>query len=252
MRRILLVLAAALLLPATANAKEIEKAVVCGAEGCKTVGHPGHEIANGGSGAGRIPPPGPYYSVELFVGDDGGAHGSWTVYYAPEPGAISYAGEGGDFVWSQLPAEAAALYRQASAALEPFPSPRFHTVLIDGRAVADPQSYLRLLTVPSAGSAYPDEPDWQRVELRADRENPWSLSKLEYSPATDVLVRGSEFVLLKPALAERVEARGSLGSGPGSAFDWPLVSGSVLVAAAAGLAGLLLARRGRAPHVGTA
>lgn len=252
MRRILLVLAVALLLPATAGAKEIEKVVVCGAGGCETVDRPGQAIANGGSGGGRTPPPGPYYSVELFVGDGQGARDSWTLYYAPDARMISFAGEGGDFVWSELPSGTAALYRKATAGLEPFPTPRFGSVLVGGRAVADPQSYLRLLTVPTTGTAYPDQADWQRVELRADRENPWSRSRLEYSPATDVLVRGWEFVQLPPALAQRVEARESLGSAPSSGFDWPLVSGSVLAAAALGLAALLLLRRGRTPRPGTA
>ena len=252
MRRILLVLAAALLLPATAGAKEIEKVVVCGAAGCETVDRPGQAIANGGSGGGRIPPPGPYYSVEIFVGDGQGAHDSWTIYYASDARMISFAGEGGDYVWSELPAGTAALYRKATAGLEPFPAPRFDTILVGGRAVADPQSYLRLLTVPTAGTAYPDEADWQRVELRAGRENPWSRSKLEYSPATDVLVRGWEFVQLQPGLAARLEARKGLDSPPASGLDWPLVSGSVLVAAALSLAALLLARRSRAPRPGTA
>jgi hypothetical protein len=251
-RRILLALAAALLLPATASAKEIEKVVVCGAAGCQTVDHPGHAIADGGTGGGRIPPPGPYYSVELFVGDDGDVHESWTIYYVPRAGMISYPGEGGDFVWSKLPASTAALYRRATAGLVPFPTPRFRSILVGGRAVTDPRSYVRLLTVESAGAAYPDEADWQRVELRAGRENPWSHSKLEYSPATDVLVRNWEFVQLSPGLAARVEARESLGSSPANGRDWPLVSGSALAAAALGLAAILLVRRGRAARPGTA
>jgi hypothetical protein len=252
MRRILLVLAAALLLPATASAKEIEKVVVCGAAGCQTVDHPGHAIADGGTGGGRVPPPGPYYSIELFVGDGVDVHESWTNFYAPRAGRISYAGECGDFVWAALPSGTAALYRQATVGLDPFPTPRFRSILVGGRAVADPQSYVRLLTVRSAGTAYPDEADWQRLELRADRENPWSLSKLEYSPATNVLVRGWEFVRLDPELAARVEARESLGSSPSNSHDRPLLSGSVLVAAALGLAAILLVRRGRPARPGTA
>lgn len=252
MRRILLVLVVALLLPATAGAKEIEKVVVCGAGGCETVDRPRQAIADGGTGGGRIPPPGPFYSLELFVGDGGDVRESWTIYYAPRAGMISYPGEGGDFVWSELPASTAALYRKATAGLEPFPTPRFDAILVGGRAVADPQSYLSLLTVQSAGTAYPDEADWQRLELRAGRENPWSHSKLEYSPATDVLVRGWEFVQLSPELAARVEAGESLGSPAQNGRDWPLVSGSALVAAALGLAAILLVRRGRSARPGTA
>ena len=252
MKAFLLVLAVALAVPASAGAKEIEKLVVCGAAGCATVAHPNHAVADGGPGGGRIPPPGSYYSVELFVGDGRGAHDSWKLYYAPEAGMISYRGEPGTFVWSRPAPAAAAVYRRATAKLEPFPAPRFESILIGGRAVADPESYLRLLTVQTAGTAYPDRADWQRVELRANRQNPWSLSKLEYSPGADVLVRGWEFVQLRPALAERVEARGSLGSTPTSGFDWPLVSGSLLAAAAFALAAIALLRRGRAPRPGTA
>src|SRR5688572_13210028 len=62
-----IVVAAVMLLPAAAGAKEIESAVVCGADGCKEIAVKGdaHRLLGGGSLGKDLTKTAPFYTLQL-------------------------------------------------------------------------------------------------------------------------------------------------------------------------------------------
>jgi len=105
-----LLLTAICLFPADATAKEIEKAVVCGAEECRTVVGGMKELGFLVDAGGVESMPGPdgaaFYTIETFVNaEDGSEDSSWTIAYMPETGyARSLPVEKDQVVWWKLTA----------------------------------------------------------------------------------------------------------------------------------------------------
>jgi hypothetical protein len=136
--------------------------------------------------------------------------------------------DGAGYLWSVPQEMALKDFRRITRGLRPFPRPRFDEVAIDGAAVADPQSYERLLTLSNSASMRLAAPDWQRVEFRSARANPWTLSRIRYSPGSDILSRNLGWIKVPPRIADAIEARSSLEPSRRGGFDWPLTTGLVV------------------------
>lgn len=231
-----------------AHAKEIERAVVCGADGCTEIRKPGG--AHAGSPGNSMPPPGPYYRIELFFGESVG-HPSETVFYVPGAGVAATSWDGGGYLWSEPPRAALKVFDRITRGLAPFPRPLFHEVAIDGVAVSNPRSYERLLTLRDSGPTRLGAADWQLVEFRSARANPWTLSTIRYSPGSRILSRSLEWVHVPTPVAAAIEARSSLETSR-SGLDWPLAAGSVVVALGLALAIVTLVRCSKTLRAGFA
>lgn len=241
MAKVLALVSLALLaLSSPAYAKEIGRAVVCGLDGCAEIRKPGE--AYPGSPGDSMPPPGPYYRIELFYGELTG-HPSETVFYVPGAGVAASSRDGGGYLWSEPPQAAMKVFDRITRGLTPFPRPILHEVTVAGAPVTDPRSYVRLLTLRDSGPTSLGEADWQLVEFRFTRANPWSLSTIRYSPGSRILSRSLEWVSVPPRLAGAIESRSSLEGASRGGFAWPLVTGSLIVAFGLVLAAALLARR---------
>jgi hypothetical protein len=130
--------------------------------------------------------------------------------------------------------------------VRPLPAPRITRVEIGGKGARDPVSYTRLFRLQRPTDDYPDNPDWKTVRLVTARPSPWSThaATLEYSPSTDMLWRGSEFIEVPSALASRLEARKSLaGVTTASFFPWAAFLGGVGAAAVIVPAAFFVRRR---------
>ena len=186
-----------------------------------------------------MPPPAAYYRLKLFFGT---GHPSEVRFYVPGVGVATSFSDGSGSVWSVPTNTALRLFDQVTRRLKPFPRPRFD-VAIDGEVVDDAQSYERLLTLSSSLPVRLEEPDWQRVEFDSARANPWSLSRIRYSPGSRILSRNHDWIGVPPRLAGAIERSSLETSSP--RFDWPLVTGSLLFAFALGLTTMFLSRRSR-------
>ena len=246
MRKVLAVLVFALLaLSSPAHAKETERALVCGLDACAEVHKPGGVYA--GSPGDSMPPPGPYYRIELFYGELTG-HPSETIFYVPEARVTAVSWDG-RYLWSEPPQPALKILDRITRGLRPFPRPVFDEVTIGGVPVTDPRSYERLLTLRDSGPTRLGEADWQLVEFRSTRADPWSLSIIRYSPGSRILSRSLEWVRVPSQLAGAIESRSSLEGSSRAGFAWPLVIGWLIVAFGLVLAAVLLTRRS-APRAG--
>jgi hypothetical protein len=233
---------ALLALSAPAHAKDIERAVVCGVDRCTEIRKPGGAYA--GSPGASMPPPGPFYRIELDFGTMVG-HPLETVFYVPRARKAASSWQGPGYLWSAPSQTALRVFDRITRGLRPFSRPRFHEVAIDGVVVANPRSYERLLTLRDSGPTRLGEADWQRVEFRTKRANPWSLSTVRYSPGSRILSRSLEWVKVPPPLAAAIEARSSLEASPRDGLDSPLATAALCIALALALATALLVRRSR-------
>lgn len=224
----------ALTLPAVADAKEISKVELCGAESCNTITGAQNTrrlVDNGDSLSMMAAPPGPYYRVTLTATHEEGTD-TWSIFYVPAGDRLGLP----DGQWQQLTGVAAAAYRKATADLEPHPAPTLERVLIDGRAVEDPASYLALFTAGSNEGALPTHlADWVPVDMRFRGETPWSGDPyLFFSPSDGLVQRGIEIVRIPDEMAANIRAGESLAAADG--FPWAITA-VIALALAASLAG---------------
>jgi hypothetical protein len=236
---------AALALPALAGAKEISKVEICGEEGCNTISGWANTkslMGHGESMSATASPPGPYYRVTLSAKHEEGTE-TWSIYYVPSGNRLALP----DGQWEQLTGSTAAAYEDATSGLPPYPAPTLERVLIDGRAVEDPGSYLALFRVGSTGRALPSHlADWVPVDMRFRGETPWSGDPYVFFSASDGLIqRGIEIVRIPDEMAANIRAGESLAS---DSFPWALAAVIALaVALAAGGTLWLGLRRAPAP-----
>jgi hypothetical protein len=138
------------------------------------------------------------------------------------------------------------LLARVTAGVRPYSAPRITRVEIAGKVARDPASYAKLFRLSRPTDDYPDNPDWKTIRLVTARLSPWSThaATLEYSPSTDVLWRGSEFIKVPTALAARLEARKSLaGVATASSFPWAAFLGGIGAAAVVAPAAFFVRRR---------
>jgi hypothetical protein len=254
MRRRVLVLLVALVLPAEAAAEGYVSVTVCGASGCVAVeGSPSARSSLAHPDVESVPPPpvGAYYSLR-FAGADPS-----RGYYVPQARLLvtidragARTGVDGVATWTPLPAAASEALARAVRDLRPFAQPELTGAEIGFEPVADPRGYLRLFEVESTGATVPVRGDWRPIILSADRPNPWtSGTRLSYSPSGKLLRRGQEIVRLPDETAADLEARNSLADADAGGGGW--WRGALVGAAAAlVLLGVGVAARGarRAPR----
>jgi hypothetical protein len=234
-RRGVLALLVALVLPAEAGAKGDVAVTVCGASGCVAVegsararsslAHPDVESVS-------PPPVGEYYSLRFA-----GAYPSHG-YYVPRDRLLvtidragARTGVDGVATWTPVPAAGAEALARAVRDLRPFQEPEVTRAEVGFEPVANPRGYLRLFEIESTGAAVPLRGDWRPIVLTADRPNPWTDgTRLQYSPSGKLLRRGQEIVRLDDAVADDLEARAALTDGGRTAWIGALV-GAVLALA---------------------
>ncbi|HEV8249768.1 MAG TPA: hypothetical protein VGQ15_07325 [Gaiellaceae bacterium] len=238
MRRLLLVVLAALLLPAAAQAKEITGLAVCGPSECEDadVGGFGHAAPFGGDSTG--PPRGPYYRLALNV--DGQPSG-WGLFYEPTSGLAAREDNPGTWVWSRLAPKLATAVKDAAKRVEPFPAPRVTGARVGAERVhGDASTYAALLRVDGPPVVPKTSEDAVPITLTANAPNPWTEVTLLWYPHDRVLFRSpGTYVRLADGISDDVDAARPLGSGGGTTVPWIPIA----VALAGALALLLLGLR---------
>ena len=235
---------AALALPALASAKEISKAELCGEESCTTISGAANVrrlLGSGESMSTTASPPGAYYRVTLTAKHEEGTE-TWSIFYVPSNDRLALP----DGSWEQLSPANAAAFRRATAGLKPKSAPILERVLIDGRAVEDPASYLALFSAGSTEGAVPSHlADWVPVDMRFRGETPWSGDPYVFFSASDGLIqRGIEIVRIPDDMAASLRAGESLSAADG--FPWTLAA-VIALAAALLVGGVWFALRRKSP-----
>jgi hypothetical protein len=217
MRRLLLVVLAALLLPAAAHAKGITGFALCGPSECEDgdvsrLGHqaPFYDETNG-------PPPGRYYRVDLRV--DGQSSG-WTLFYEPVTGLVAREARPGTWLWSRLAPQLATFAKDAARRIEAFPRPRVTGARVGSKHIAGP-SYAALLRVAGPPVVPTTSARAVTMALLANRPNPWTQASLLWYPEDKVLFRSpGTYVRVPDGIAADIDAARPLGAGDGPIVPW--------------------------------
>jgi hypothetical protein len=127
-----------LAVPAAAQAKEISKVSVCGADSqCTTYDQSDfRSLMFLAEDAGPTDPPAAaaaWYRVRFTVDEreHGGGYDSWTVAYVPSTDSLRIRGEGGGFEWVALNPRAAAVLERAVRNLPAFPKDRLRGLHVE-------------------------------------------------------------------------------------------------------------------------
>jgi hypothetical protein len=114
----------ALAVPASASAKGVERADVCGASGCSSVDDEQTRYALLGGGEGIDPPkPGPFYRVRVVMREGETRH-RFNEDWLPSEHAIRVRGENGEPVWMRVLPETERALERATAGTTPYPASR--------------------------------------------------------------------------------------------------------------------------------
>lgn len=149
-----------LLLPAApAAAKEVVKANVCGASGCREITdrHTLAALPEGGDPTDPPSHPSGWYRVTVTVRSED-AHDTFTNAVLPEARYIRGEGENGNYTWMPMTARATAAYRSAVRGLRPFPGSRLRG--LDDRV---PPARVVEVYAPAARAKHDDDggvPGW--------------------------------------------------------------------------------------------
>ena len=236
MRRLLLVVLAALVLPAAAHAKEVTSLAVCGVAECEDVDVSGFGHAAPFGGDTNGPPPGRFHRLDLGV--DGQASG-WSLFYDPATGLVAREDRPGTWVWSRLAPSQAKAVKDAAQGVEPFPAPRVTGARVGSKRVPG-STYAALLRADGPLHIPQTSEDAVTIALTADRPNPWTQAQLLWYPQDKTLFRSpGTYVRLPDGVAADIDAARPLGSGGGVTVPWIAIG----VAAAGALILLVLALR---------
>jgi hypothetical protein len=244
----------ALVWSSTAQAKELASFEACGASGCKAVTEPAALRAlmkglqlQGEPVTTETPTPAPFFRLEFKVRGDEGMTPSFTQYYVPSAGTIAIQFDPGSSSWVKVGA-LDALYRKVTSGVKPYGTPTFTAAALGGKPLADPASYRRLFTLRGESDDFPSNPDWLPFTFKSSHPSPWTThaATLEYSPSTNVLWRGVEYIKLSNRLAGNVEHQRSLAApASGGGFPWVPLLGALGSAVVLG-GGAFMVRRRRA------
>src|SRR5437588_10939846 len=133
-----------------------------------------------------------------------------TAYYVPATDKVRQA-NATDFAWYSL--SDAASIRTLTANLDTYPIPTLTRVTVGGRAVSDPQSYIRLFGMGT--EVFPAIlPRWLGVRFTADEPSPWTDGRndVRVSRTGRLLWLDGTMLRIPLRLAQRIRARRSLGS----------------------------------------
>jgi hypothetical protein len=229
----LVMVAAAFLGAAPAQAKELLGAELCGAEGCVTQRASG--LLEGPSGpfsgeAGTPAKPGAWYRGNLLAGDRGKVAGKLLFYYVPGTGQVVQPGRFGQTtMWMRPDGKLATLVEALAARTKPYDLPRVTSVTLNGTKVDDPQSYMRLWRLGGKATQYPDGLGSQQVIFYTEPASPWSDGNYVVAYAkSHLLLRDGQLVSLPKDVAARVAAGASLD--PGGTTPWTAIAGAVAIA----------------------
>jgi hypothetical protein len=245
MKKLMLVMvAAALLGAAPAQAKELLGAQLCGPGGCVTERAAGLHEGQGGpfSGALAAPAkPGAWYRGYLLAGDRGKVIGKIPFYYVPGSGQVVQPGRlGQTTTWTRPDTKLGAVVAALAARTKPFAAPKLTRVTLNGTSVDDPQSYSRLWTLGKEATGYPDGLGSQQVIFFSEPASPWSDGNYVVAYAKSrLLLRDGQLVALPKDVAAAVAAGRSLD--PARTLPWTLIA--VAAALAALVAAAAIARR---------
>ena len=217
MRRLLLVVVVALVLPAAAQAKEVTGLAVCGQVECKDVDVSGFGHAAPFGSDTNGPPPGLYHRLDLEV--DGQSSG-WSLFYDPATGLVAREDRPGTWVWSRLAPSLAAAVKDAAREVEAFPAPRATGARVGSKHVSG-STYTALLRANGPPDVPQTSEDAVLIRLTASVPNPWTQVWLLWYPQDKVLFRSpGTYVRLPDDLAADIDAARPLGSGDGSIVPW--------------------------------
>lgn len=128
MRTALVVASAVVVMwPATASAKEVQRAQVCGASECFTFdrANSGGKLALFNVGGNPALPPAhaaPWYRLRITVGGEDIERFTFTDAYVPSADRIRRRAEGGGYEWVEVIDDLKPVLRNVSAGLEPLPA----------------------------------------------------------------------------------------------------------------------------------
>jgi hypothetical protein len=219
-----LLAAAFLVFTAGAEAKEPPAGFqLCGSNGCATIGmNDGEPLAislffGGGSVEVWTPmaTPAPFYSLRWSY-PAGQVH---TAYFVPDLNMIRFVGDSASAAvdprsaihWLRLDSQAREILDRVATPLQPTPAPSPSTVMVGGKAVQDPASYLRLWSVGKPTSNWP-RGGFLKIKVTCDVASPWTDESAHLSIARRgaFLLRDSTILRIPTKLAQQVRARLSL------------------------------------------
>ena len=226
MKKVLLLVAAALVLAPAAPAKELLGMQLCGASGCAT--DKDKSLAGlmrsgplGGDGQAIAPAaPGKWYRVYALAGDHGKVYGKMPLYWVPSGDSLVLPGDNAQTpTWQRPNANWRAVLTRLAAKVEPFAAPTLTAVRLNGDAASDPQSYLSLFTVGEKATTYPKDVDSIQIVLESKRRTPWTDGNyLALYPKSNLLVRDGQLVSIPVTVSDAVVDGVSLDRR--DAFPW--------------------------------
>jgi hypothetical protein len=239
-------------LAAPAGAKEkIKSAKICGASTCVTVtDREKASVLDGFDAPGRPPPASSFYTVEVTMGAARQIRSMF--YYVPSAAMARPAerpGQAGPSLrlWSTVRPEAAALLREVTKGLAPFPRPQLSSVRIGSKTVVDgADSYLRLFELPSASGPGDVLAYSEPIDLRSAQPTPWTdtSADLSFSPSAGLLARGGQAVRIPEGVLTDLRAGRPLAADDVKPAGWPTaVAIAASVVASGGAVAYLLRRR---------
>src|SRR5438046_1432803 len=118
---------------------------------------------------------------------------------------------------------APALAHTLAAKVTPFPAPKQVHVAVNGAAVKDPKSYLRLFTVGQRTDAYPKSDDFVQITFQSTPPTPWTTrNDIVLYTVDRLLMRDGELVSISRSMSDRIADGASLA--PGSRVPWRLLA----------------------------
>jgi len=131
--------------------------------------------------------------------------------------------------WTHPAPRITAVLRKLAARTKPYGPPLLTSVTLNGNAVEDPQSYLRLWTLGAKATGYPDGLGSTQVVFYSSPASPWSDGNyvVAYAKAR-LLLRDGQIVALPKNVAAALADRRSLDP---HAFPWAAAVVASLLAA---------------------
>jgi hypothetical protein len=169
------------------------------------------------------PPLGPYYELP----SDMLSPNAQRAYFVPVANVVKADFASGRPAWMDAEPGATAGLRAALPEFEPWPAPMISAAFVGANRAADPKPYGALFDRFPPAPAPPATTNRLSISLRSALPSPWTdgYNNLEYVPGRHLLHRGSAWVRLPGALAERIERdAGLLPPASGSGLPWMVLA----------------------------